>query len=227
MNAQSQEQADTAATIELLRLELGQCQRELTRCNDRIEEMEHAEAMLAGENRILDMIARGESLSLILDSLCRLAEEICNGSLCSILLLDAKGDRLLHGAAPSLPSGYISAFGGSSIGPKTGPCGRAIYFKEPVIVCDIAADLMGEEYRNLALAHGLRSCWSTPIFSSDGRALGTFAMLAHEPCSPTSQQQNIIDQMTHLASIVIGRKQAAEALQASERLARGQVDPPS
>src|SRR6185503_21240070 len=61
---------------------------------------------------------------------------------------------------------------------------------------------------------GLRACWSTPILASDGRVLGTFALYTREPRSPTPQQQNIIEQMTDLASIAIERKRAEEERQA-------------
>src|SRR6185295_7580033 len=139
-----------------------------------------------------------------------------SGSLCSILLLDANGDRLWHGAAPSLPASYIVAFAGRVIGPKTGPCGRACYFKKPVIVCDIAADPLGEDYRDLALAHGLHACWSTPIFSSEGKVLGSFAVLSREPRSPTPQHERIIAQVTHLAAAAIERKRTELELRRSE-----------
>jgi hypothetical protein len=69
-----------------------------------INDRKLAETLLAGENRLLEMVAKGEALSSILDGICRLVEEISNDSVCSILLLDAKGDRLWHGAAPSLPA---------------------------------------------------------------------------------------------------------------------------
>src|SRR5947208_5737166 len=160
---------DDTKSVESLRLETDRCQRELEACRLRLGELEQGEALLAGENRLLEMVAKGEVLPSILDGICRLVEEISSGSLCSILLLDANGDRLWHGAAPSLPASYIGAFGGRTIGPNTGPCGRAVYFGKPVIVCDIAADPLGDDYRELALAHGLQACWSTPIFSSEGK----------------------------------------------------------
>src|SRR5207253_3208667 len=84
--------------------------------------------------------AKGESLPSILDGICRLVEEISRGSLCSILLLDPNGDRLWYGAAPSLAASFTSAFDGGVIGPQTGPCGRATYFKKQVVVADIAAE---------------------------------------------------------------------------------------
>src|SRR5207247_676501 len=195
MNAGSQSEVAGAATAtKALPSELERWQRELDECHRRMGELEQGEALLAGENRLLEMVAKGEALALILDGICRLVEELSSGSRCSILLLDASGNRLWHGAAPSLPASYTSAFDGRAIGPETGPCGRATYFREPVIVCNIASDRLGEGYRDLALAHGLQACWSTPIFSSEGKVLGSFAVLSREPSSPTPQQERIIAQ---------------------------------
>src|SRR4029077_3216269 len=169
-----------------------------------------SETLLAGERRLLEMIAKGNSLAIILDALCRLVEELSEGSLSSILLLDPDGKRLWHGAAPSLPKSYTDAIDGGFIGPAAGSCGTAAYRKEPVIVSDISQDPLWANYRDLALPHGLRACWSTPLLASDGRVLGTFAIYGHAPRSPTPQQQNMIEQITDLASIAIERKRADE-----------------
>jgi signal transduction histidine kinase/DNA-binding NarL/FixJ family response regulator len=179
-------------------------------------ERKRAETLLAGEKRLLEMIAKGNPLSLILDALCRLVEELSKGALSSILLLDPDGNRLWHGAAPSVPKSYIDGIDGATIGPVAGSCGTAAYLKEPVIVADIAQDPLWADYRDLALPHGLRACWSTPVLASDGRVLGTFAIYFREPGSPTPQQQNIIEQITDLASIAIERKRAEDALRKSE-----------
>ncbi len=119
------------------------------------------EALLAGEKRLLEMIARGDSRAPILDALCRLVEELASGSLSSILLLDAKAGRLRHGAAPSLPIAYTDAIDGIVIGPSVGSCGTAAYRGEPVMVRDIATDPLWADFRDLALAHGLRPASST------------------------------------------------------------------
>jgi CheY-like chemotaxis protein len=177
-------------------------------------ERKRAEALLAGEKRLLEMIAKGHALSMILDALCRLVEELSKGSLSSILLLDPDGKRLWHGAAPSLPKSYTDAIDGGFIGPAAGSCGTAAYRKEPIIVADIAQDPLWADYRDLALPYGLRACWSTPVLASDGRVLGTFAIYSREPSSPTPQQHNIIEQITNLTSIAIERKRAEEERQA-------------
>ena len=153
------------------------------------EDREWAEAALAGEKRVLEMIAGGQSLSLVLEVLCRVVEEICHGFYCSILLLDGKGDRFFPGAAPSLPQSYLEAFIGRKIASCWGPCGAAAFHKEQVIAFDIQADPLWEPCRDVVLSHGLRACWSTPILSSEGVVLGTLAILARQPCSPTPKHQ--------------------------------------
>jgi PAS domain S-box-containing protein len=181
-----------------------------------ITERKRAEVLLAGEKRLLEMIAKGDSRELVLDGACLLVEELASGSLCSILLLDASANCLRHGAAPSLPRAYTEAIDGIAIGPSVGSCGTAAYKAEPVIVSDIATDPLWADFRNLALAHELRACWSTPILSSAGRVLGTFATYYSQPRIPGPQERNIIERITHLGSIAIERKQAEETLRRSE-----------
>jgi PAS domain S-box-containing protein len=179
-----------------------------------IDDRKRAESLLAAEKRILEMVAKGNSLTEILDSLCRLVEERAKGVLASILLLD--GDRLRHGGAPSLPKAYTNAINGAVIGPSAGSCGTAAYRGEPVIVEDIATDPLWADYRDLALPHSLRACWSTPVFSSQGKVIATFAMYYREPRRPTRRDQEIIDQITNLAGVAIQKKLALEKLQRSE-----------
>ncbi len=181
-----------------------------------VTERKRAEVLLAGEKRLLEMIARSDSRALFLDAICRLVEELASGSLSSILLLDSSANCLRHGAAPSLPRQYTEAIDGAVIGPSTGSCGTAAYRREPVIVSDIATDPLWANYRDLALAHGLRACWSTPLLSSAGKVLGTFAIYYREPRSPSQQEHNVIERITHLVSIAIEREQAEETLRRSE-----------
>jgi signal transduction histidine kinase len=105
-----------------------------------------------------------------------------------------------------------------------GSCGTAAYHAEQVIVSDIATDPLWADFRDVALANGLRACWSTPIISLENRVLGTFAMYYREPRSPAPRQRDVIEQITHLASITIERQRAEEALRASEQVTRGQVE---
>ena len=195
--------------------------RALSEARER-SDRKRAEALLAGEKRILEMIAKGDSLPAIFDALCQLVEAQLPDVISSVLLL--QGDRLRHGGAPSLPKSYNGAIDGLVIGPSEGSCGTAAYRGEPVIVADIATDPLWVKYRDLALSHSLRACWSTPIISSENKVLGTFAMYYREPRSPTSQDFGLIELATHLVRIAVERDRAEQALRTSEQLARSHVE---
>jgi PAS domain S-box-containing protein len=182
--------------------------------NNDITERKRAVALLVREKRILEMVAKGDPLSEIFHALCRVVEEQASGVLASILLLD--GNRLRHGAAPSLPKTYTDAIDGAAIGPWEGSCGTAAYLGKQVIVEDITTDPLWANYRDLASSHSLRACWSTPVFSSRGKVMATFAMYYREPRSPNSRDQEIIEQITHLAGVAIERQQTQDALRRSE-----------
>jgi PAS domain S-box-containing protein len=181
-----------------------------------ISQRKRREALLAAENRVLEMVAKSDLLADILDSLCLLVEEQSPDVLASILLMDPNGKQLRHGGAPNLPKAYTEAIDGAFIGPAVGSCGTAAYRAEQVIVSDIAADPRWADFRELALAHSLRACWSTPIFSSEGKVIGTFAMYYREPRSPSPQEQDTIKHITHLAGVAIQRKLAEAARRESE-----------
>src|SRR5438876_3337922 len=125
--------------------------------------------------------------------------------------MDPNGKQLRHGGAPNLPKTYTQAIDGAFIGPAVGSCGTAAYRAEQVIVSDITTDPLWTDFRDLALTHSLRACWSTPIFSSEGKVIGTFAMYYREARSPTSREQETIKDITHLAGVAIQRKLAEAA----------------
>jgi PAS domain S-box-containing protein len=181
-----------------------------------LSERKRTEAILAGERQLLEMIAAGIELPKVLATLCGIVEAQTDGMLCSVLLLDPDGVHLRHGAAPSLPQPYIEAIDGIAIGPSVGSCGTAVYRKEAVVVTDIATDPLWADFRDLALPHNLRACWSTPVLASDGGVLGTLAMYYQEPRSPGDAHRLIIERATHIAGIAISRLRAEEALRHSE-----------
>jgi PAS domain S-box-containing protein len=173
-------------------------------------------AMLAGEKLLLEMIAAGESLKGVLDALCRTVEvQGDDGMLCSVLLV--QGDRLVSGAAPSLPRAYVEAIDGLVIGPDAGSYGAAVFHRRPVIVEDVARDPLWERDRLLALRHGLRACWSVPVLDVAGAPLGTVSIYYRTPRRPADADWRLIEHAVRLAGIAVERVRAEEALRASEQ----------
>ena len=168
-----------------------------------------------GQNQVLEQIAGGAPLRDTLAALLRFLERDVPEMLCSILLLDADGTRLRHGAAPSLPEAYSQAIDGGPIGPCAGSCGTAAFRGAPVVVVDTLIDPLWADYRDLAGRHGLRACWSTPI-RLGSTVVGTFAMYFREARSPEPIHEQLIGIATHLAAIAIGKDLREKAVRDSE-----------
>ena len=215
-------EAAAAKTAKLPRLDSGAF---------RIEADKKDEEFRVGQSRILQKLAANAPLSDILERLVLLIEAQSPGMLCSVLLLSEDGDHVRHGAAPSLPPEYVKAIDGSAIGPKHGSCGTAMYRGEPVVVTDITSDPLWEDYKDLAVANGLRACWSTPILSGRGKVLGSFAMYYREPRTPTGEEAGLTEVATRIAGLAIEHHAAkailartqAELAQASYAASKGKA----
>ncbi len=170
----------------------------------------------AGQHAVLEMIARGASLDAVLTRVVRLVEQHSDGMLCSVVLLDEDGVHLRRGAAPSLPEAYNAAIEGAPIGPRAGSCGTAMYLGNQVIVTDVLVDPAWEDYRDLAVTHGFRACWSTPIVSSQKKVIGSFAMYYSQPRAPVPAELRTVDIAANISGIAIEHQQAQEALRRSE-----------
>jgi len=120
----------------------------------------------------------------------------------SILLLDNAGKKLFRGAAPSLPEAYSKQIDGIDVGPNVGSCGTAVFCGHSIYVCDIERDELWASFKDLALTHGLRACWSVPIMSA-GRILGTFALYYTEVKNPTLEERKLIEECARYAAVLI------------------------
>ncbi len=164
-------------------------------------------AFAAAQRAVLEAIALGQPLAQVLNTIVELIEAQSSGMMCSIVLIE-DGGRIRHIAAPHLPSEYTQAIDGAQIGPQAGSCGTAAYTHKPVIVEDIAKHPAWTDYRDLALSHGLRACWSTPIIAPDGRVLATFAIYYREIRRPTAQELEWIEVGTYLAYVALASERA-------------------
>ena len=188
-----------------------------------IDDRRRAESQLAGEKRLLEMVASGSALTDVLTELCRFVEDTAPDCKCGIYLIDWRGPNFRIGAVPSLPQTFNGPLDGLTVNASVGPCGVAALTKTQVIVTDLESDPLWQAsaIRPIALAHGLRSHWSTPICSRDGSVLGTFAIFQHNPSSPTQLQLDLLEQVTHIASIAIERAGQQSMLSESEQVPIG------
>ena len=161
---------------------------------------------------ILKLISAGSPLPEVLTIIARLVESQREGLFCTIWLPDGQGSYLYCAAAPSLP-GFSEHVGRTKVSPKGASCGTAVYRREPVYVTDILTDPGWDDYRELMLPYGIRSVWSRPLFTSDGKVLGTFAILYRESRGPDTSDLQLVENASHVTAVALERHINEQALQ--------------
>ncbi|WP_213607815.1 EAL domain-containing protein [Pseudoalteromonas sp.] len=159
--------------------------------------------LLSHQQSILSKIALGAALDEVLENICISIEEIIEDTSAKCSILTLKEDQLFHSAAPNISEGYCQAINGVKIGPTVGSCGTAAYEQKRIIAADIATSPLWDDYKELALSYGLRSCWSTPIISTKSEILGTFAIYHGCVKSPSLDDLELIDYFVDFSSIAL------------------------
>ncbi|MFT7184747.1 MAG: diguanylate cyclase (GGDEF)-like protein [Pseudohongiellaceae bacterium] len=178
--------------------------------------MEQIKVLLDHQTQIISKIALETDLQSCLEDIVFHVESILCDPKAHASILVLESDQLFQGAAPNLPKAYLEQFNGLRIGESSAPCGTAAFTGEQVIVSDIENDPLWQSYAPLALQHQLRACWSTPIMSSKGEVLGTFAIYYSKLLSPQLYHLEIIQYFTQLTGIAIEKWEAHKQI---ERLA--------
>ena len=180
----------------------------------RVEGAQDQSSLFSSESvlKLQKLIFAGSPLSEVLTNIAQLVEAQAERMSCTIWLPVEDGEELYCAAAPSLP-GFSAQVGTMAVGPKGGSCGMAIYRREPAYVTDILTDPAWDLYRDRMLPYGIRSVWSRPLFTSEGKALGTFSINYRELRSPDAKELQLIENASHITGIAIERHMKEQALQ--------------
>lgn len=154
-------------------------------------------------NKVLKKLALGGSIEEVLSMILEVAEEEFPGMIASILIVDRDSKRLRSIVTPNLPDYFIRAIEGTPIKDEMGSCGTAAFRGETIVVEDIQTHPYWKGVRDLTERACLRSCWSQPIFATDGEIVGTFALYYREPKKPTLVELKLMETMAQVAAISI------------------------
>ena len=153
-----------------------------------------------------------------LEAMALIVEAKNPGKRCSILLVDAAGERVTVGAGPSFPAEYNAAVEGLRIGPTVGSCGTAAFWNMPVVVENIAQDPLWKKLREAAAIAGVSACWSQPITTSQGVVLGAMALYDTKPSTPTQCQMDGLEIAARMVGLAIERDRLEEQVRQSAKL---------
>lgn len=178
-----------------------------------ITEKKRSEAILTAQSNVFKILVGGGTLEMALNELLKPIEELVEGVLASILILNKEGKKFVKGVSLKLPQTFMDKIIGEEIGPAVGSCGTAAFLKEMVVVSDIANDPRWVKYKDLALDHGLKASWSSPIISREGKVLGTFAMYFNEVKEPTDFDSQIVKDVIAAAALSIEHLQLIHSME--------------
>jgi len=188
-------------------------------CQVDIDDLKRAEALLAAEVKLLEMVAQGEALDQVLNALARHVEELRSGCRCGVLVVAPDRKHLHIAAGPSLPDVLHHILDGQAIDGGYEPCSLAVIEKTSVVTEDLAKDPRweGSPWQAAMNSLGFGSCRATPILSTSGEVSGVVVIYRPTTVTPAPHEEGLIDRFAKIAGIAIERTAADAALQARER----------
>ncbi|MCX7621818.1 MAG: diguanylate cyclase, partial [Acidimicrobiales bacterium] len=170
-----------------------------------VTEVKRAEALLADEAAILELIARDAPLEETLPALVLMVEEHSNAA-AALFLLEG-GTRLTVGAPGSLDPRLVHAITNRVLHPSEGIT-SVLHTRAPTMITAFADDPLTAEHGAAIEALGYRSGWVSPVVESrNEEVLGMIVTLHLTEREPTEHERNVVAVASHLAAIAIERGQ--------------------
>jgi len=164
-------------------------------------ERERAERLNRGRNHTLEMLARNESTTDILQALSGTVAEYRSTWLC--VFHSVEGNSLKLVASSGLNEKMMQHLRSISANFTGAPESIALASGRPHMILDL-----GEEHKpwsELLRANGLLSVWSAPFFAPQAAALGTLTVYTLLKWEPSSADIEMLEMACHMAALVLER----------------------
>jgi PAS domain S-box-containing protein len=181
-----------------------------------ITAMVEEERFAEDQRAVLAMISASQPLPSILDTLCHMIERCLPGCRASIAMVQHDSATMTVLSAPSLPPLYRETVNGIALAEGSCACATAAYRGEALFIEDVAESALWTNYREAALAEGLRSCWCMPMMSQDNTVLGTLSLYSSE-LAVAGGDEHVMLVCTQLAALALEREQDQVQLKTSEQ----------
>ena len=183
-----------------------------------ITEEKEREKLRLLEQRVLREIAVNSEVETILEDLCRGVDDILEDARCMISLLGDDGVTLKAMIAPGMP-GILEH-------PELLPpvCMEAVQRNQPVLVADVTQDPLWQSHLDLARQFDISASWSNPLYSRDGKVLGSFGIARGRPGLPSELEGEVLRVVGYLCSIALDSHRTLNMLQRYEHMVNASRD---
>ncbi|KAA8920403.1 bifunctional diguanylate cyclase/phosphodiesterase [Xanthomonas sontii] len=155
---------------------------------------------------VLDALVREQPLIEVATLICKEVERIAPELMAAIVSVDGSG-CLQPLAAPSMPARFGETMNNMRAGPRAGALATSIWRGKQVLVLDPHTDPLFADYMGLVQHVQLGTCVATPIKSSSGRVLGSFALCYRQVREPLAWHLRLIELCVHLCALALEREQ--------------------
>ena len=178
------------------------------------EEVKQKASQFDGLTKVSKSIASEQYLDEILNLIVVVTAEMLDSKICSIMILDEKGEELAIKATQSLSEDYKKK---PNIKVNNSLSGEVIKLREPIAVYDVRNEAK-YAYRDLAIRENLTSMLSVPMIVKD-RAIGIINVYTKVSHHFTQEEIDALQMVAHQAAIAVeNTKLMEEAIKAREAL---------
>ncbi len=179
-------------------------------CTD-ITELKQAKELDHDRTLVLEMIARDQALTDILNQITLMMKHQHPESVCLILLLYQGSYHYMAGCGLSQDVENSLA----SLPISFGSCvaGKTSYPSQPITVRDIPNDPMCSHCHVLLQKYGLRFCCPVPVVSREGDMLGIITLFFRTSRSMSAIDTHLITTASHLTAIAAEQRLLAEKVE--------------
>lgn len=171
-----------------------------------ISERKQIEQREKSRNYVLELLTTNVPLNQILESIIRILEQDHPTMLGCVMLVDAKGNRIVNQMSLSLPHAFVAYFKNSFI-PVTE---TTVFSHQRTLIADIQTHPDWKKYRVIAMKAKLVSYWGEPIKDSQGKLLGIFAIYHQHKLEAHDNDLGLLQQTAALCGIAIERSRFNE-----------------
>jgi diguanylate cyclase (GGDEF)-like protein/PAS domain S-box-containing protein len=168
-----------------------------------ITALRRAERLASSQAGVLELIARGEPLSVVAEACVALLEDNGMGGTSAIYLLE--GDRLevRAGTAPEMLAEWVRE---PLREPSRSICDQAMAIGAPVVVTDLREADLTPGLAAIVEAEGIVAAWSLPILSvTTGRPVGSLSTVYPQPHEPDAHERRVAEATASLVAIALER----------------------
>ena len=164
--------------------------------------------------RVSQSITSQDYLDEILDLIVVVTAEMINSKICSIMLLDEKGNELVIKASRSLSDEYTKK---PNVKVDSSVSGEVIKTKKAIVIEDVRKEEKFY-YRDFAIKENLTSMLSVPMVVKD-KAIGVLSVYTKTPHHFSQEEINVLQMVANQAAVAVeNTKLMEEAFKAKEAL---------